>query len=119
MVVFLLDILISLMVLGISFFSVKTVKFKSSNLDNISTIYGFVGIFLVGTGMYIGGGESLKAYYYITFIIELIILVLFILIYRLIKRKGHSRVINICSIFLNTISFLFYIYYIIASFTYY
>lgn len=53
--VFLLHILISFTVLGISFFPVHTVKFKSSNLKNIVGIYGIIGIVIVGLGMYMGG----------------------------------------------------------------
>ncbi len=119
MLLFLLDILISLMVLGIAFFPIQTVNVTNSKLENMMGIYGFVGISLVGTGMYIGGGESIRDYYYLTFSVELIILLLFLLIYRHIKRKGHSRLINICSICLVTISYLLYVYYIIASFIYY
>ena len=112
---------ISLMVLGISLFPVQTVKFSRSNLDNISGIYGFAGIVLAGTGIYIGlpGEGLLKAYIYITFSIQLIILVLFLLIYKFVKWRGHSVLINICSILLITISFSFYIYYIVGSFIYY
>ena len=119
MLTFLLEILISFTVLGIALFPVNTIKFKNSNLNIIGGIYGIVGICVVGTGIYIGGGESLKAYYYITFIPELIILALFLLIHLRIKKVGHSTLINICSISLATISLLFYVYYIIASFIYY
>ena len=118
-VTFVFHILISVMVLGISFFPVHTIKFESDKLDNIGAIYGMAGIFLVGTGMYIGGGESLHAYIYITFLSALFVLILFVLINQYIKRRGHSTLINICSISLITASFFFYIYYIIASFIYY
>lgn len=107
------------MVLGITLFPAKTVKFNNRTLNNTTAIYGLFGIILVGLGMYIGGGESLHAYFYITVIIQLIILGLFVLTYHLFKKVGYSKLINICSLCLVTISYLMYIYYIIASFIYY
>lgn len=119
MIVFSLHILISFIVFGISFFPINTVNFKKSSLNNIVGIYGIAGIVIVGLGMYLGGGESLHAYIYITFIIQLIILALFFLISLLVKKVGFSKIINICSFCLVTISFLLYLYYIILSFIYY
>lgn len=119
MLEFLLDILMSFMVLGITLFSAHIIKFKNSTLENIVAITGLFGIFLVGTGMYIGGSVSVHAYHYIIFIVQLIITGLLLLLYRLFKRGGPSKLINICSIFLVLVSLLTYVYYIIASFIYY
>ena len=118
MLAFVLHILTSFMVLGISLLSVGTVKFKSNKLNIVSTTLSAIGIILVGTGIYIGVGESLQAYIYITFIIQLIILGLFLVINLLIKKAGYSKLISICSICFVAISFLSYVYYIIASFIY-
>jgi len=117
--VFLLHILISFTVLGIAFFPIHTVNFKSSRLNNMVGIYGIGSIVIVGLGMYIGGGESLQAYIYITVIVQLVILGLFLLIYLLIKKVGFLQIINICSICLVTISLLFYVFYICMTFIYY
>jgi hypothetical protein len=106
------------MVLGITLFPAQIVDIKSSTLKNIVGISGLLGIILVGTGIFIGGGESLHAYLYITFILQLIILGLFLLIYRLFKKVGYLKLINICSICLVIISHLTYVYYIISSFMY-
>lgn len=106
------------MVLGISLFPVRTVESKNRKLENIAGIYGFVGILLAGTGIYIGGGGTLQAYIYITFIAQLLILCLFVLISSQRKKVGHSVLINIISICLVTISFLTYVYYIVASLIY-
>ncbi|MFT8323420.1 MAG: hypothetical protein ABF649_21395 [Bacillus sp. (in: firmicutes)] len=120
MLVLFIDILISLMTLTITFFSINTLKFNSSTLKNIAAAYQGFGILLVGTGMYIGGGSSFHTYLYITFTIQLIILGLFLLVYYLpFKKVGHSKLINIYSLCLVTISYLMYVYYIIASFIYY
>ncbi|KQL39174.1 hypothetical protein AN960_09335 [Bacillus sp. FJAT-25509] len=120
MLVFVLHILISFMVLGISLLlPVQTVKYKISKLNNITGIYGILGIVIVGIGIFIGGGESLHEYIYITFIIQLIILGLLLLVNFLNKKVGYSKLKSICSLCLITISLLFYIYYIIASFIYY
>lgn len=116
------EVIISFMVLAITFNCIGpilTEKLNSETLQRIAAVYGVFGIFLVGTGMYIGGGMSLKAYYYITFLIELITLCISILIYRLIKKRGHSKLINVCLFSLLTISYGFYIYFIVASFIYY
>jgi hypothetical protein len=110
--------LISFMVLGITLVPAQIVEIKSSTLKNIVGISGLLGIVLVGIGIFIGGGESLHAYLYITFILQFIILGLFFLIYRLFKKTGYSKFINICSICLFIFSHLTYIYYIIASFLY-
>lgn len=107
------------MVLGITLVPSQIVELKSSTLKKFVEISGLFGIILVGTGIYIGVGESLHAYLYITFILQLIVLGLFYLIYRLFKRVGFSKLINICSICLVLISHLTYVYYISASFIYY
>ncbi|MGE7879787.1 hypothetical protein [Peribacillus muralis] len=114
MLVWLLHILICFMVLGITLFPAQIVK--SNNTIGKS---GLLGVILVGTGVYIGGGETLHAYLYITFILQLIIIGLFFLLYRLFKKVGYSKLINIFSICLVIISHLTYVYYIIASFVYY
>lgn len=119
MLVWLLHILICFMVLGITFFAPQMVENKSSTLSYLIAISVLLGVMLVGTGIYIGMGESLHAYIYITFILQLIILGLLLLIYRLFKKVGYSKLINICSLCLVTISHLTYVYYIIASFIYY
>lgn len=116
--VFLLHILISFMVLGITLVPAQIVEFKRSALNNIVGITGISGIFLVGIGMYIGMGESLHAYFYITFILQLIIICLFFLNYRHFKKVGYSKFINISSMILVIISYLNYVYYIIGSFLY-
>ena len=77
-----------------------------------------LGIILVGTGIYIGVAEAVHAYHYIAFIVQLIILGLSLLIYRLFKKVGYSKLINICLLCLVTISHLTYVYYIIGSFIY-
>ena len=119
MLEFLLHILISFMVLGISLFPAQMVKTKGGGtLANMAGVSGLLGIILVGTGIYIGGAEAVHAYHYITFIAQLIILGLSLLIYRLFKKLGYSKLINICSICLVIISQLTYVYYIIASFIY-
>jgi hypothetical protein len=115
---FLFHILISFMVLGITFVPAHIVEFKRSALNNIVGTTVISGIFLVGTGMYIGIGDSLHAYFYITFILQLIIIFLFFLNYRHFKKVGSSKFINISSIILVIISYLTYVYYIIASFMY-
>ena len=74
---------------------------------------------LVGTGIYIGGGETLYAYYYIAFIVELLILGLFLLMRHQFKKAGHSTFIDICSILLVFISQLTYVYWVVASIIYY
>ena len=105
------------MVLGITLVPAQIVEIKSSTLKNIVGISGLLGIILVGTGIFIGG-ESLHAYLYITFILQLIILGLFLLLYRLFKKVGYLNLINFCSICLVIISHLTYVYYIIMSFMY-
>jgi hypothetical protein len=115
---FILHILICIMVLGISFFPAQMVKTKGGTLANMAGITGLLGLLLVGTGIYIGGAEAVHSYHYITFIVQLIILGLFLLIYHLFKKVGYSKLININSICLAIISQLTYVYYIIASFIY-
>lgn len=115
----LLHISISFMVLGISMFPAQMVKTKGGGtLASMAGISGLLGFFLVGTGIFIGGAEAVHAYHYITFIAQLFILGLFLLIYHLFKKVGYSKLINICSIFLAIISHLTYVYYVIASFMY-
>lgn len=119
MLVLLLHILISFMVLGITLVPAQIVEFKRSALNNIVGINGLLGIILVGIGIFIGIGDSLHAYLYITFILQLIIICLFFLHYRHFKKVGYSKFINISSIILVIISYLTYVYYIIGSFLYY
>jgi hypothetical protein len=116
---FLFHILISLIVLGISILSVGTVKFKNNKLKILSTTCSSIGIILVGIGIFIGGGDSLHAYIYITFIIQLIILILFLLLNLFNNKVEYSKIKSISSICLITISLILYIYYIIASFIYF
>ncbi|MDR7071670.1 hypothetical protein J2X07_000645 [Fictibacillus barbaricus] len=116
--VFFLHILISFMVLGIALVLGRIVEFKRSALNNMVAITALSGIFLVGTGIIIGIGDSLHAYLYITFILQLIITCLFFLIYRHFKKVGNSKLINISSMILVMISYLTYVYYIIGSFLY-
>ncbi|WP_400242223.1 hypothetical protein AB3U99_15140 [Niallia sp. JL1B1071] len=119
MLVLLFHLLSSFMVLAISLFLGKTVNFESKKLNNIIGGYGLTGIVLVGIGIYIGIGENLKAYMFITFLGQLVIICFFLLIFSLLKKDGYSKLINIYSICLVIISHLIYIYYIIASFIYY
>ena len=114
---FILDILISFLVLGIGFLPPDIVGNKS--LKNIAYFFGFLGIMLVGTGIYIGGGETVHAYYYISLVVELLILGLFLFMRRQFKKAGHSTLIDICSISLLLLSQLMYVYWIVASFIYY
>ncbi|MGG4264720.1 hypothetical protein [Peribacillus simplex] len=119
MLVWLLHILICFMALGITFFAPQMVENKSKTLGYLIAISVLLGVMLVGTGIYIALGESLNSYIYITFILQLIILGLLLLIYRHFKKVGYSKLINICSLCLVTISHLTYVYYIIGSFIYY
>ncbi|MED3791347.1 hypothetical protein P4571_02655 [Niallia alba] len=119
MLVLLFHLLSSFMVLAISLFLGKAVNFDSKKLNNIIGGYGLIGIVLVGIGIYIGMGENLKSYIFITFLGQLVIIGFFLLIFRLLKKDGYSKFINISSICLVIISHLIYIYYIIASFIYY
>ena len=116
--VFSLHILISFMVLGITLVPAQIVEFKRIGLNNMVAIIGLSGIFLVGTGIFIGIGESLHTYIYITLFLQLLILCLFYILYRLFKKVGHSSLINSCSISLTIFSYLTYVYYIIGSFLY-
>ncbi len=116
--VFSLHILISFMVLGITLVPAQIVEFKRIGLNNMVAIIGLSGIFLVGTGIFIGIGESLHTYIYITLFLQLLILCLFYILYRLFKKVGYSSLINSCSISLTIISYLTYVYYIIGSFLY-
>lgn len=119
MLVFLLHISISFMVLGISLIPAQIVEVKKSSvLKNTVGLSGLLGIMLVGTGIYIGGGESLQPYFYITFIVQLLILCFFIILYSLYKKSGYSTFINIFCIFLAALSHFMYGYYIVASFLY-
>lgn len=106
------------MVLGIALVLGRIVEFKRSALNNMVAITALSGIFLVGTGMYIGIGESLHAYFYITFILQLIIICLLFFNYRHFKKAGNSKFINISSMILVIISYLTYVYYIIGSYLY-
>ncbi|TRZ38500.1 hypothetical protein CEQ21_24240 [Niallia circulans] len=119
--VILFEVIISFSVLTITFISVDTVKYNNKTIENIVGVYGLIGILLVGTGMYIGGGggQSLKEYYYISIITQLVILGLVIVLNRMSKKAGRQKLISICSLSLVTISFIMYVYYIIASFIYY
>lgn len=120
MLVLLFDVLIGLITLVIPFILINTLKFNSGTLDNIAGGYVLFVIILVGTGMYIGVGSSFHAYLYITLIVQSIILGLSLLIRNLLFKKiGHSKLINISSLCLVTISYIMYIYFIIASFIYY
>ncbi len=117
--VLLFEVIISFTVLAITFISFDSVKSNSKILNNIAAGYVFIGILLAGTGIYIGGGQTLKAYYYISIVTQVIILVFSLLLNRMSKRAGGSKLISICSLSLVTISFIMYIYYIVASFIYY
>lgn len=116
---FLIHILISIMVLVISLFLGITVEFKSKSKNNIAGFYGLAGMLLAGIGIYIGAGEIVHAYHYITLVSESFILGVLLLIRLLFKKRGPSKLINIGSICLVTISYVTYVYYIIASFIYY
>lgn len=118
LLVFILHILISFMVLGIALIPAQIVEFKRSTLNNMVGIIGLSGIFLVGTGIFIGIGETLHTYIYITLILQFIILCSFYLLYRIFKNMGYSSLINLSSISLVIISYLTYVYYIIGSFLY-
>ncbi|RVT66939.1 hypothetical protein [Niallia taxi] len=112
--VLLFHVIISITVLAITFISFDSVKSNSKILNNIAAGYVFLGILLAGTGIYIGGGQTLKAYYYISIVTQVIILVFSLLLNRMSKRAGGSKPISICSLSLVTISiinssFFFYI----------
>lgn len=118
LLVFLLHILISFMVLGIALVPAQIVEVKSSALKNTVGITGILGIILVGIGIFIGIGEYLQAYFYVTFIVQLIIICILFFNYRHFRKVGYSNFINISSMILVIVSYLTYVYYIIASFLY-
>lgn len=119
MSVFLLHIIISFIVLGIALLLAQIVEFNSSRMNKITARFSLIGILLVGTGIYVGSKSSLDMYFYITLVLQLILLFVLTLIYHRFKKVGHTTIINIGSIFLVAISYSVYIYYIISSFIYY
>ncbi len=111
--ILLFHIFISALVLCMSFFPVIIVK--PSILEKISGILGIVGIVIVGTGMYIGQGESLNSYIYITLFIELTCLCILTLLYYLSKKRVNT-LISVITIVTSVFSLGTYVYYVIFSF---
>jgi len=116
---FIIHVTVTFMVLGISLFMGAIVEFKNKVKNEVAGFVGGTGIILAGTGIYIGGSQSVHAFHYITLVALLIILGFLLALRHQFKKTGPSTFINIASIGLVILNHLAYVYYIVASFIYY
>ncbi|OFH48558.1 hypothetical protein BJN05_10445 [Listeria monocytogenes] len=118
MVQFIIDILINFITFAICVMPFYLSEKTKGILGKIGGIIFFAGIMIVGTGIFISGGNTLQSYVYVILVVQIIILCIEFILVLWSKSKGKSTILSILSAILGIVALGIYIYYVIASFIY-
>ncbi|EAF0572240.1 hypothetical protein HCD36_001844 [Listeria monocytogenes] len=116
MVQFIIDISINFITFAICVIPFYLSEKTKGILVNIGGSIFFAGILIVGTGIFISGGNTLQSYVYVILVVQIIILCIELILVLWSKRKGESTILSILSATFSLVALGVYIYYVVARF---
>ncbi|EAD7213749.1 hypothetical protein CGD15_05475 [Listeria monocytogenes] len=116
MVQFIIDISINFITFAICVIPFYLSEKTKGILVNIGGNIFFAGILIVGTGIFISGGNTLQSYVYVILVVQIIILCIELILVLWSKRKGESTILSILSATFSLVALGVYIYYVVARF---
>ncbi|EAC5223150.1 hypothetical protein AK886_13945 [Listeria monocytogenes] len=116
MVQFIIDVSINFITFAICFIPLLLSEKTKGILEIVGASLLFAGIMIVGTGIFISGGNTLQSYVYVILVVQIIILCIELILVLWSKRKGESTILSILSATFSLVALGVYIYYVVARF---
>ncbi|EAH4445585.1 TPA_asm: hypothetical protein GZK45_04950 [Listeria innocua] len=116
MVQFIIDISINFITFAICVIPFYLSEKTKGILVNIGGSIFFAGILIVGTGIFISGGNTLQTYVYVILVVQIIILCIEFILVLWSKSKGTSTILSILAAIFSIVALGVYIYYVVARF---
>ncbi|EAD8645488.1 hypothetical protein BFE03_07495 [Listeria monocytogenes] len=116
MVQFIIDVSINFITFAICFIPLLLSEKTKGILEIVGASILFAGIMIVGTGIFISGGNTLQSYVYVILVVQIIILCIELILVLWSKRKGESTILSILSATFSLVALGVYIYYVVARF---
>ncbi|EAE1482292.1 hypothetical protein [Listeria monocytogenes] len=116
MVQFIIDISINFITFAICVIPFYLSEKTKGILGKIGASIFFAGILIVGTGIFISGGNTLRSYVYVILVVQIIILCIELILVLWSKSKGKSTILSILSAIFSIVALGVYIYYVVARF---
>ncbi|MHC5376752.1 hypothetical protein ACYRFF_06220 [Listeria welshimeri] len=116
MVQFIIDISINFITFAICVIPFYLSEKTKGILVNIGGSIFFAGILIVGTGIFISGGNTLQTYVYFILVVQIIILCTEFILVLWSKSKGTSTILSILAAIFSIVALGVYIYYVVARF---
>ncbi|MBC2157467.1 hypothetical protein [Listeria innocua] len=116
MVQFIIDISINFITFAICVIPFYLSEKTKGILVNIGGSIFFAGILIVGTGIFISGGNTLQSYVYVILVVQIIILCIDFILVLWSKSKGKSTILSILATIFSIVALGVYIYYVVARF---
>ncbi|EAC5532161.1 hypothetical protein LT01_06590 [Listeria monocytogenes] len=116
MVQFIIDISINFITFAICVIPFYLSEKTKGILEKIGASIFFAGILIVGTGIFISGGNTLQSYVYVILVVQIIILCIEFILVLWSKSKGTSTILSILAAIFSIVALGVYIYYVVARF---
>ncbi|EBF5849883.1 hypothetical protein [Listeria innocua] len=116
MVQFIIDISINFITFAICVIPFYLSEKTKGILEKIGASIFFAGIIIVGTGIFISGGNTLQSYVYVILVVQIIILCIEFILVLWSKSKGTSTILSILAAIFSIVALGVYIYYVVARF---
>ncbi|EAC8326966.1 hypothetical protein IT82_00855 [Listeria monocytogenes] len=116
MVQFIIDISINFITFAICVIPFYLSEKTKGILVNISGSIFFAGLMIVGTGIFISGGNTLQTYVYVILVVQIIILCIEFILVLWSKSIGTSTILSILAAIFSIVALGVYIYYVVARF---
>ncbi|ECB9831568.1 hypothetical protein JMM12_001260 [Listeria monocytogenes] len=116
MVQFIIDISINFITFAICVIPFYLSEKTKGILEKIGASIFFAGILIVGTGIFISGGNTLQSYVYVILVVQIIILCIEFILVLWSKSKGTSTILSILAAIFSIVALGVYIYYVAARF---
>ncbi|EAC9742481.1 hypothetical protein NPU21_002056 [Listeria monocytogenes] len=116
MVQFIIDISINFITFAICVIPFYLSEKTKGILVNIGGSIFFAGILIVGTGIFISGGNTLQSYVYVILVVQIIILCIEFILVLWSKSKGKSTILSILAAIFSIVALGVYIYYVVSRF---
>ncbi|EAA0093017.1 hypothetical protein K9J90_000221 [Listeria innocua] len=116
MVQFIIDISINFITFAICVIPFYLSEKTKGILVNIGGSIFFAGLMIVGTGIFISGGNTLQSYVYVILVVQIIILCIELILVLWSKSKGTSTILSILAAIFSIVALGVYIYYVVSRF---
>ncbi|EHQ6864395.1 TPA: hypothetical protein ACSY4D_06835 [Listeria monocytogenes] len=116
MVQFIIDISINFITFAICVIPFYLSEKTKGILEKIGGSIFFAGLMIVGTGIFISGGNTLQSYVYVILVVQIIILCIQLILVLWSKSKGTSTILSILAAIFSIVALGVYIYYVAARF---